>query len=87
MLTEHIELPDPVLYRRVHLVLDDMGNVVPPRPSVWQVKIGVVGDEFMKGNQRRKLVFEHEDRTIARAVFVEMKIRMGVARRLLGLEP
>jgi hypothetical protein len=80
MITEHIELPDPELYREVR-VTELWGFDEEP---VWSVIAYKINDQY--GDQPLFLI-SGADAEKARAVATEMQKRLDVARTLLELKP
>jgi hypothetical protein len=80
MITEHIELPDPELYREVQTT-KHWGFGEEP---IWSVVTYKIDDRG--GNDPLYLDSDH-DAGKMRAVAIEMQKRLDVARTLLGLKP
>lgn len=92
MLTEHIDLPDPIRYRRITVKNIDGGRALKPGFSPFKVQACRTLSSVPAGTLASSKVIRRLDLCTCssveetRAVVKEMQTRMDVARKLLGLE-
>jgi hypothetical protein len=89
VLTEHIELPDPELYRRIVTKNSDGGSALSKGASPFRVQASRAlgtASSFNSVAYRRLDLCTCSSVEETKAVVKEMQKRLSVARSLLGLE-